>query len=302
MDCRLAQEWLPDAADPAVAAHLRTCPACQRFAAAAGGLERAWRDLPLPPDAEAAKAAFLARLPRRRPPLVVVLWRRLPLRRGLGGLLLLAVGLGLLALLPAPQAQAAPDLVDRLVEWNLAIAEADSPAERQRRYADQAAHLESELRAGPVPAADAELARALFTNGTWLAGNDDPLAAAERFTDLTDRAHARLTKAAGAQDPNLPRLLQRYHRLLQGGVQAHLDKSEADAPPERKGQLERLRRRDAERQQALAALLETTPEPTRKQIRQALDAVKKHPKAAGGEKPGKGKHKDKNAAPGAAAN
>jgi hypothetical protein len=61
-------------------------------------------------------------------------WSRRLARLAVAALILLALGLGAWIIFRAQEAQAAPSLIEQLVDWNLHLSEASSSDERQRIY------------------------------------------------------------------------------------------------------------------------------------------------------------------------
>jgi hypothetical protein len=168
-------------------------------------------------------------------------------------------------------------VVERLLDWNLDLSESRAPDQRQRLYAERAAELTTALREAVLPAEDRELADALVASGSWLTGNDDPAAEADRFNDLADRLLALIDAATGEKDARrLRRLADSYRRVAERGVRANVERAELSGPltAKRLKKLERARQRDAKRAEKLAALLERAPRAARKEIRRALEPRK----------------------------
>src|SRR5262249_36951069 len=119
MDCPTARDRLLEADAPArpeddLRAHLDVFPDCRRLA---GGRERlggGYRAALAPAAGREARDASLAR--RRRPRAPLVRWAA-------AAAVLVAVGGAVWSLWPAPRANAA-DVVERLIDWNLALSEA----------------------------------------------------------------------------------------------------------------------------------------------------------------------------------
>jgi hypothetical protein len=272
MDCPNARDWLlqaerPDDAPAELAGHLDACPRCRRLAANLDGLEQRYRDELRPVTGEAGRAAFLARL--QNPPR-----RRLLRRWALAASLLLAVGAAVWMFLPAPRARASSDVVERLVTWNLEITQAQAPDSKSRIYKERAAELEAALEEADLPEEDREFAVALLDSGSWLAGNDDPAAEADRFNDMADQLLAQIDTATTKKDAKrLRRLAELYRRITEQGVEVNLERARQSndrASKRKQRKLEKAIRRDARRAQRLEKLLEQAPEPTRKEIRRAL--------------------------------
>jgi hypothetical protein len=294
MDCRKSQDWLFRADDPrpdschvpGIREHLADCPECQTLSAELVGLEDAWRDIPLPAGADAARVAFLKKLPDRsrtlplvRPPLP----RRPERPRWLAAaLILFGIGLGTWLLVPTPEAHAAPALIERLVDWNLDLARAGSAGERKELFVACENALKRDVEQVPLPGPDRALAHLLLDNGTWLATHDDPIAAAERFSAVAELLVERMERASARREH---RLADRYARLqsvvAEHGVAHSLAKAEAAGALnfEQRRHLEKIILNDEKRMQALAELLERNPNLSRKDIRRAIDPKAKEPKA-----------------------
>jgi hypothetical protein len=290
MDCRQAKELLLQCDDPAalageLAAHCQSCAACTACGQEIDKIEQAWRAFPIPPAAERAKAAFLHKLAGRVTPPARFVMRRPALQRGaVAAMVLAAAGLGVLLLLPAPQAHASPDVLTHLIDWNLALTQAETPAQRQRLFSDRAAPLTTAVAEAKLPHAEQALARTLLENGAWLVAHPDPAAAAERFDDVADRLLEDITRAARRKDSGrLKRFAEHYRRVVALGVQGNVDRAEAAGTVTRKRfkQIERSVRRDKERAEKLAELLERAPEASRKEICRALELPRKHPRRKG---------------------
>jgi hypothetical protein len=294
MDCRIVQTWLLEAEDPRlercpaeIAGHVHRCPACSRLQAQLARLEQAWRKQPLPARADRARAAFLKRLPARPTPAAP---RRLrfprltPPRWAVAALVLLTVGLSVWLFWPASEVQASGDLVEQLIDWDLQLSEAPTPAERSRIYDQQAAGLKKELQQAQLPAEDRELAEKLLDTGSWLTEHDDPLDEADKFDEVADHLVQRMQSADARRDvKEMSRLARRYRRIADRGIGAKLDKMEevsaGGGDAEREQKLNRLTQRDARRAAALEGLLDHAPTAAHKEeIRGALESSKKHHK------------------------
>jgi hypothetical protein len=285
MDCTQAREWLlyaeelrPEAAGfPAVAQHLDACPACARLATRLRQLEAAWKQQPLPQAAGSAKAAFLRRLATlpARPAASPSRWRVSVPRWAVAASILFAIGITALLVLPSQEAQAAPGVVDRLLEWNLDLASAATPDQRSRIYTERAEVLQQELKNAGLPAEQSKLADRLLSNGSWLATNDDPLAEADRFTTLADDLLVGMNHAQNkGNDKELAKLARHYQRLTEQGIKANLArvKPAEAAKPDRQSKLERMALKEIERQRRLEELAQRATAASRKELRKAIDA------------------------------
>jgi hypothetical protein len=259
-------------------------------------LEEAWQALPVPPHAEQARDAFLARLPRQR-----VARRRAPLppRRSfapprwaiaaaVAAALAIAV-LGTWLLIPkrAPlnvrEGQAASKVLDRLLAWNLALTQLDSPAERAQLYNAQAPALKASLQEAALLADDQDLADTLLANAAWLAEHDDPVTEADHFNDVADKLLALMRTATDANDSQkVARLTEFYGQVAEHGINANLKRAEivGPMPQEHEEKLQKVADRQDRQSQALERLAEHAPPNSRvqKEVRQAHDVAKKHHK------------------------
>jgi hypothetical protein len=307
MNCRQAQDWLLESEDarpkscasPAMAAHLERCEECRRLAAQLAELEAVWRDLPAPAASDRAKAAFLQRLPdltaasrlaerfgraTDRP-----FTRRRWLQQGAAAAAaVLAAGTGAWLLLSGREAEADDDLMDRLLDWNLQLAEAQSPDERQRLFAE-AEQLRTAITAARLAPEHSALAESFLDNGTWLVSHQDPVFAADRFDGLAERLLdlARTADEKG-NHKRMKRLLQQYNRVLEAGVNPNIESADASGTLdfEHQKRLEKLTIADSRRLRQLTALLDRAPDASRAEIRRALGLEVKRAKS---KKTGKGK-------------
>ncbi len=284
MDCQQVQDRLlqDDSAAGAVAEHVASCAGCRSLADRLASLNETWRSIPVP-GAEPARERFLRRLPQEES--TVRLLR--PARRwtiprwAVAAVILIAVGVAAWVLVPASQTQAAPALIERLVDWNLELARAPSPAERSQLFAANEPQLKQAVETAHLGEPERQLADLLLENGCWLATNDDPVATAERFSIVADKLVEQLQAAGTRKDL---RWTQRYARLealvAEQGVAENLQRvTEAKALDfEHQRKLEKLILRDSQRMQALVELLEQNPKLSRKEIRKALDLPRKHPR------------------------
>jgi len=174
MHCDHAHDWLlqteqPGAIDKApadVVSHLRQCGSCRRLSRRLERLEQTYHDTPIPASVDRARAAFLASLDEEpaisvRKTRTALPPRRSALRWALAASVLFVVATAVLMFWPGSQVQASADLVDRLVDWNLELAQAPSGSERDRIFADHRDRLTGELGKVRLPDADRQLAESL---------------------------------------------------------------------------------------------------------------------------------------------
>ena len=279
---RLLQTATPEELPPTAGEHLLACDDCRRLAADVERLERTWRDLPLPASADTVREAFLQGLADRPMPAPKPARRLILPRWAVAAAVLLTAGMAGWLVLPSGEARASADVLDRLIDWNLDLADADLPD--RARLGERAAAFDL----GHVPAADRDLAEALLQNGTWLAANDDPLGVAERFDMVADHLLARIQKAADAGErKRSDRLSRQYRRVLERGIAPNVRRALASPALdfEHQRQVERVILSDEGRLEKLAALLDRAPDASRKEIRKALEVSKKRPKPPKRERP-----------------
>lgn len=194
--------------------------------------------------------------------------------RGLAAaLLVLAASLAAFFLFHIPEAQATPDLVERLIDWNLDLTQAQTPEERTRIYESQAAELKAKLADAELPPEDRVLAESLVENSVLLVKKIDFDAEYERFTDIADKLVVRMDSATTAHDEKtLLQLAAAFERVNEVGVKENLARARTlvvqDA--ERKQKWERARMRHANMTTQVADIIERNPEPSRKAIRKAM--------------------------------
>ena len=244
-------------------------------------MEAAARALPVPAGAAEARAAFLEQLraePARRsaiPRIFRVQWNWRS--RAIAASILVCIGLGAW-LMVASRSSASDVVIDRLVAWNVALTEADSPQEAGRIYADQAAALRQSLDREGVSGDAKELGAKLLENGAWLSVNTDPVARADRFCHVADMLLKRIQPAAAAGDTkSVTKLSRRYHQIVSRGVDGQLGRVQpaAMSDPERKHHYDRVVRKNADLSQQLQDVVERSAEPTRKAIRKEVGTSKR---------------------------
>lgn len=197
---------------------------------------------------------------------------RYPVRKMAAALLLAAACVAAILVLQPPSAQATPDVFEQLVELNVDLVQA-RPDQRQRLLGRQAAQLQTTLAAAQLPPADRELAQRLLDNGAWLVHNSDPVAEADRFSDIADELVARMDAATTAHDEQrLVQLARSYDRLATAGIEANLSRAASAGPidSERSKKLSGCQQRHARRMRHFAEIVERTPEHSRKAIRRHL--------------------------------
>jgi hypothetical protein len=91
-------------------------------------------------------------------------------------------------------------VIEQLVDWNLELTEAATPADRDRIFADKHEKLKVRIGQAKLSDTDRELAENLLTNGVWLVKNDDPVEELNRFHRVADRLLEKMQHAADKAD------------------------------------------------------------------------------------------------------
>lgn len=203
LTCHAVRESLvssPRPANAGVAAHLRECPDCRALAADWQTVDAAVKAVPTPASALAARDAFLDHLTPTVP--------RAPKSRRVAPAVRWAVAASLFLTLAAatfylsdPRPVAAkPKIVGELVEFNLTLAEADTPDARRTLVRDRLPELKQAVSRAGLSEPDRQLADRLLAQGEWQAANDDPLAAAERLHGLAEEMLTMAERAEPASE------------------------------------------------------------------------------------------------------
>jgi hypothetical protein len=227
MNCQPVRIWLlqadtlkPGAWPTEVGDHVAQCASCKKLARKVRKLEHKWRDeQPVAEEIESSKAAFLKKLRKRQkatnPATVPVEREELDspretktkpdkdsrlvvlqfVRWGVGAVSAAAVILvcitALAWLLFSPsETYASTDVVDRLLDLNLQISNAEGKA-RKRLYDENEKSIVQDLQRARLNEDEREFAEELLENCRFLAENDDPVEEVNRINDIADRIKSR---------------------------------------------------------------------------------------------------------------
>jgi predicted membrane metal-binding protein len=139
------------------------------------------------------------------------------------------------------------DVVERLAEWTLTIADAPTPTDRHTRYAAQAEQLAREVQR--LPASERPLAEQLLATAQNLAEAREPLERAERLDQGADDLLAWML----AQTPTDPRRAQQIERQYLRFVErslSHLHQATEPMDEVNQRRIERMTERIAKRAEA----------------------------------------------------
>jgi hypothetical protein len=289
--CELAQDAILQSDDPAgfaageseFARHVARCAACQEIVARVVRIEAEARALVAPGESRGFEAKCLpihGDGPRRRLTLRPAWWT------GIAAMLLVGIGIG--AYVASREggdggavAAAEPAVVEDLIDWNLAMADADEPRERERIYTEAAPKLEVAVGRAKLSDEDRRAARRLLENGAWLRTHADPAERVERFCDLQDVVVGRMDSAAAADDAVAVGRLGPKLGRVQKGLGADVKRLYATtnrvpaAELQLQRQLERIAKRQAEAERRLeAAATARDNKAARQALRRAMDAAR----------------------------
>lgn len=222
-----------------------------------------------------------------RPPAEKPAPRRWRSARGLAAaLMVMAASVAIGVFLILPDGQGAPDVVDRLIDWNLDIAQAKKFEERNRIYSQQESDLKATLASAELPQEDRSLADAIMDTSIWLTKNDEPVATAERYNEIAEKLVDRLIAATANRDETrIVKLADAYRRLADRGVEPSFVQAVAskDLDAADKKKLAQVVNQEETRSQRIEQMIERNPAPSSKALRRGikgrhLPRLKKHMK------------------------
>jgi hypothetical protein len=299
MTCETAQDWLLQADAPAnldaapaeIAAHVSGCVRCQSQIGTIGQIEERWRSMPLSPNADISKTAFLAQIqspatpaqPTSRPNR----WKKALAWTSIAALFIIA-GAGILFFWPTQHpVQAQSDVIEQLVDWNLELTEAPTPVERERIFSEKHEKLKVHIKQAKLSDADRELAENLLANGGWLVKNDDPVEELNRFNRVADRVLEKMQLAADKADAiQSERLARQYAKIAERGIDGNLERIKVAkvVDPERKLKIKQMMKEDRDRDVKLLILIEKGSASSQKEVRKALELSDRRHKVKKSEK------------------
>ncbi len=204
-------------------------------------------------------------------------WRS---RRALAAVLLFtAASLGFVMFIMLPEAQAGPDLVEHLVDWNLDLALVPRLEERDQLYVESVVGMKATLATAKLSKPDRSLADTLMENSSWLVRNDDPVAKAKRFNEIADMLVDRLNAVTSTTDEKrIEKLAHAYRRLAEHGVDTNVNQALAQGPMDgdKTKTLEQVLIQDEKRAKKIEQIIEKHPEPGRAAIRRGMKGFHLH--------------------------
>jgi hypothetical protein len=296
MKCERAQTFLLQAErlessswPDEMATHVKACAACHKIVKQLRQLENAWRNDPIPEEAETSKIAFLKKLSRQQPAATVAAkpavkpvlfsWRLLrwssaaATAAATAAMLLIALGV-ITWLLVSPGETRASDVVERLIDWNLELTNADAK-ERQRLFEEHEANFKRELEEATLSPEDRQLAEKLLEAARGALNEDDPADEANRLNEVNDRLLDRINKATiKGDEKDFNRCSERYHKIWHWGIVPLKDRlSRAKMPePKKKGGWEQFANHEKQQEEKMKKMWEHAPPHMRPEFRKAFEA------------------------------
>ena len=238
MKCKSVQTWLLQVETLHVKdwprnmnRHLKRCAACAKIARQLYKLEEGWRNQPVPEGCDQAKAAFLEKLstleqpekrekPARRekrvkPAKLKPTARRWSPLRWAAAAAVLLIGISGWLFWPAPSRAASSDVVDRLIDWNVKMTNAEAK-DRKQLLQEHEANFQKDLQTAALSAEERELAEELFKSGRELASTDDPIVEAEVVKRIADKLYSHAERAE-TNEHEFERCGMRYWKFKENG-------------------------------------------------------------------------------------
>ncbi len=282
MNCHDFEQLLLQADDPKqaigeanAAAHLASCPACAQLVARLARLADAAAHVPPAPASAHAKASFMRTLEPRR-------WYSIgPRALAIAASLLIGFGVWYVMFATHATAPSGEQIVAQLVDYNIELAKAETPARRHQIFDARHKQLQRMLDRGRFTGEDAELAKKLIEDGRSLANASDQYEEAERIGDLAEDLLRRTHQAARLNDlKRAAQLGSAYSYVSSMGLEPKLNRMPVNEA--RKAQIEKLQARRAEMEKRMDRLIDNTAGPAKQELMNARENAKKNrPKARG---------------------
>ncbi len=183
-----------------------------------------------------------------------------------------AATLAIVMLVGESPSRASVDVVDRLIDWNIALTRAESPKDRDGIYSAHAETIKASLASANLRPEDRVFAEKLLATGVWLKQTDDPVAEYGRISDLADQVVARLDVASQTQDAKQVTKLANALDRIEAGVDATFERAVTSnvVSKEGKKKLAHATLGGTLRMKKLETILENNLDPPRKAIHRTL--------------------------------
>jgi len=275
--------------------HVKACIACGNMVKDLRRLEKDWKNQTLPEECEQAKAAFLRHLPRHEKAAKQQKPARrwVPTRWAVAASVLLCLGLATWLLYPNPSRASSSDLMERLLDWNLELNNADAK-DRARLRAEKEAKFREELETEQLSEEERAEAQIFFDNGCALASTEDPSEEADRIQKIADTLQSRADSATTkGNEKEKERYQSCYLKVVARGIPinlARLDRLksrehemekrpfEFEKKGEKKGEWDREHgfQKDNKMAHPKMGVMPFGPSGARPDLRKAMEALQKH--------------------------
>jgi hypothetical protein len=306
MNCRAVKLWLLQAETLKATAwpdkigeHVASCRTCSKVARKIRKLENKWRDeLPVAAETQSAKANFLKKLRQHEEPLepvsveeIDVLPMPAPSKKkkrtrrrfwplpwaAAAAVMLMCLSVVIYLLFAPGESHASSDVVDRLIDLNLQISNADTK-DRQRLLEEHEKLLRQDLSKAKLSDEEAQFAQELLDNCHYLAENDDPIEEVNLITDLADRIKSREEFAVKTGNARVKDQCSFQHqKVMQMGYHQIINRISQFKTPEgaKKPGYESFMKYDPLKQQQLHKMLDNGANRFQADVRKALDSMRK---------------------------
>jgi hypothetical protein len=290
-----------------VQTHIRGCADCRGMLTQLQQLEVATQSLPVPAEASAARVRFEQRFVVRtsqsapiaiggsrpdradrevrttRGSVLATIHRKYWRTLAIAASILICAGLLIPWVITGTSGQTAnaEPLVDRLVDWNVQMAQADNPTQRQQIFNKNVSAFSHEVDGKALSPDERALATKLISSGATLGSADDPITQAEQFEDVAGMLLQRISAASAAGDTKLVRRLSRNYALITGkGLTPKLDRARNTrvTTAEHRLRLQKIIGNNAQLQDRLEQILEQSPDAPRKEVLRELGLAGVHHK------------------------
>ena len=163
-------------------------------------------------------------------------WFSMPaVRWGLAASVLLLLGVASFFWVLDGRIQARVEVVDQLADWNVAIADAQTPDERKQRFDERADIFSKDVRLVRWPAEDKQLAQSLFENARAMAQQDNPLDVAERLDGISEKVLDWMHESSNTANLTRVTAMERHYlRFTERSLEKLQRAADSGAPDEAK--------------------------------------------------------------------
>jgi len=214
-----------------------------------------------------------------------------PLRwAAVAAMILISISVLAYLLIAPGESVAATSVVDRLIDLNLQMTNADAK-DRKRLLEEHQENLLNDLNKARLTEEEQQFARELLDNCFYLAENDDPIEEANLITDLADKIKSREELASKkGNDKEKDKCNFQHKKVMQMGYNQIIDRISQFKTPEgmKKPGYDSFMKYDPMKQAQLQKMLEHERDRDRPDLRKTLESMRKKGPAMIGFGPGHG--------------